>query len=406
MSQPATVSQQLEDAFQRFNELSEQLSGSYAALQARVASLTRELAAARSERLEQLTAKEKLAERLGALLEALPGGVVVLDEDNRICDCNPAARELLGEPLLGETWADVTRRAWSSQAGDTQEVTLRDGRRITLSTRHLANGQGRILLLQDVTETRALQEQVDRRRRLSMMGEMMARLAHQVRTPLATSLLYASQLNKAHLQPDQRDRFAACILDGLHHLDRMVNDMLLFARGGGAGSESVSLPELLEQVRQSLAPRLQALRAGWHVTADGDVAVVGNAETLASALTNLAANALNACGEGARLEWCLDTQGDEARLVLADNGPGIPEDIRERIFEPFFTTRSSGTGLGLAVVRAIVEAHGGCIRLADAASGGACFIMRLPRDGVPQQMPSELLGQQQTASLNKLRCVR
>ncbi len=405
MSQPAHASQ-LQDAFRRFNELSEQLSGSYMALQARVATLSRQLAAARSERLEQLAVKEQLAERLGALLEALPGGVVVLDADSRICECNPAARELLGEPLIGESWSDVTRRAWSAQAGDTREVTLRDGRCITVSTRDLANGQGRILLLQDVTETRALQEQVNRRRRLSMMGETMARLAHQVRTPLATSLLYASQLNKAHLQPQQRDRFAARILDGLHHLDRMVNDMLLFARGGSNGNDDVSLLGLLGQVHDALEPRLAEQHAHWSITADADVTVVGNAGSLAGALTNLAANALNACGEGARLEWQLEMHGDRAQLVLADNGPGVPDDLRERIFEPFFTTRSSGTGLGLAVVRAVLEAHGGDIALADGGSQGACFVLHLPARATLQQMPSDLVTSRCEESLPPLRCVR
>lgn len=405
MSQSAATSQQLQDAFELFNQLSEQLQGSYQGLQERVALLSRELAAARSERLQQLAEKERLAERLGTLLEALPGGVVVLDAAQRVSECNPGARELLGEPLVGEPWSDVTDRALAPRPGDSHDLMLRDGRAISLSRRCLSQGEGMILLLQDVTETRLLQEQLNRRQRLSTMGEMMARLAHQVRTPLATSLLYASQLNKPHLKPHQLERFAGCILDSLRHLDRMVNDMLVFARGGNGGNETISLTELLEQVRQSLAPALKAQHASWSVNSDGDMTVRGNAGTLAAALTNLATNALSACGDQAGLRWRLQGGAERLRLELSDNGPGVSADARARIFEPFFTTRSSGTGLGLAVVRAVVEAHGGSIRLAEDAGQGACFIVELPRADAFEQMPSEMPTLQQTTSMNKLRCV-
>jgi two-component system sensor histidine kinase FlrB len=310
MSQTAANKQQLQDAFELFNQVSEQLTHSYAALQQQVVTLNQELAAARNERLQLLA------------------------------------------------------------------------------------------------EVRTLRHEASRRRRLSSMGEMTARLAHQVRTPLSTALLYASQLKQVNLPREQHDCFVDRLLVGLRHLDHMVNDMLVFARGGQGGEECVDVPSILEQVRQSLHPRLEACRARWQLTpGSGPLQVQGQAEVLASVLGNLANNALDACGDGAQLEWRVHAQASDLIIVLQDNGPGVAGDLREDIFEPFFTTRSNGTGLGLAVVRAVLAAHQGDIELDADFQGGARFVIRLPLYRVPQHLPSERLKSQQKAAITSSRYV-
>lgn len=389
MSQQAKASQQLQHAFDQFSELSEQLQDSYQVLQDRVSSLTRELYAVRSERLKQLTEKEQLAERLGVLLNALPGGVVVIDAQGVICETNPAAEKIFRQSLINRRWQEVMPQGLSvSQDGN--DLVLDDNRVITVSSQPLETNGGYILLLQDVTETRALQAQVNRQQRLSEMGEMTARLAHQLRTPLATALLYASHLDKPQTSPQQHRESVTQLLSGLYHLDQMINDMLVFSRGGNSGEESISLPELLEQVRISLLPQLQAADAQWQVSGAGCAAFLyGNPVALFGALSNLAVNALHACGKGAQLGWRISRHASTIKISLQDNGPGIPETLGEQIFEPFFTTRNSGTGLGLAVVRSVIEAHGGSVRLATSKQAGACFVIELPAR-VRQQMPSHL----------------
>lgn len=309
MSQTAASQQQLQDAFELFNQVSEQLAGSYAALQQKVVSLNQELAAARSER-----------------------------------------RQLL---------ADI----------------------------------------------RGLQQEASRSQRLSSMGEMMARLAHQVRTPLSTALLYASQLKQTNLPRDQHDCFVDRLLVGLRHLDHMVNDMLVFTRGGQGGEERVDVAALLEQVQQSLQPHLDACGARWCVSGKAPCPVQGQGEMLASVLTNLVNNALDACGDGACLEWQIGAAGSDLLLALQDNGPGIAEDLHEQIFDPFFTTRVNGTGLGLAVVRAVIAAHRGDIELDADYKDGARFVIRLPLYQIPQHLPSERLKQRQQAAIANSRCV-
>ena len=389
MSQQAKASQQLQHAFDQFSELSEQLQDSYQVLQHRVSSLTRELYAVRSERLKQLTEKEQLAERLGVLLNALPGGVVVIDAQGVICETNPAAEKIFRQNLMNRRWQDVMPQAVSAGQDD-NELVLEDNRVITVSRQPLETNGGCILLVQDVTETRVLQAQVNRQQRLSEMGEMSARLAHQLRTPLATALLYASHLDKPRTSPQQRQESLAQLLSGLSHLDQMINDMLVFSRGGNSGEENISLPELLEQVRISLLPQLQAADAQWQVSGAGCAAFLhGNPVALFGALSNLAVNALHACGQGARLGWQINCHAGTIKISLQDNGPGIPEALGGQIFEPFFTTRNSGTGLGLAVVRSVVEAHGGSVHLSTGKAAGACFVIELPAR-VGQQMPSHL----------------
>ena len=397
MTEPASIQdpRELQQAFEAFMAMSAQLEGAYRELEQRAERLTAELAAARSERLVQLADKERIADRLGTLLEALPGGVVVLDGRGRVCECNPAALDLLGEPLLGETWAAVTERVLSDEQQDAHEVRLLDGRRVSISRRTLDTQPGQILLLHDVTETRALQETVSRQQRLSAMGEMTARLAHQIRTPLSSALLYASQLAGGSLKAADQVRFSEKLLHGLRQLERMVHDMLGFARGGATVAEPVPVHELLRDLEQSMVATL--LAAGARLNIDNQApgaSLQGNREALAGALTNLAANAVQATGQGARL-WVSvrETEGERLEIAVTDNGPGIPAELRERIFEPFFTTRPEGTGLGLAVVQAVLQAHQGSIRLETPAEGGTRFVLELPL-AQPALLPGgEIRGQ-------------
>ena len=138
-------------------------------------------------------------------------------------------------------------------------------------------------------------------------------------------------------------------------------------------------------------PQLTENGASWSVhDTDRDVPIRGQREILVSVFANLAKNALDACGQSARLDWQVDVEGQVVCIVLQDNGPGVAAEMREQIFEPFFTTRASGTGLGLAVVRAMIDAHGGGIELDPAYRNGARFVLTLPLLD-QQQLPSGAL---------------
>jgi two-component system sensor histidine kinase FlrB len=374
----------LQAAFVAFGSVSEQLSGAFDSLRAEVAQLRAELGEAHA-------GKEHLAARLSALIKGLPGGVLVLDSGGEIQECNPVARELLGEPLLAQSFTGVLARAatGAGAGGAGEQIELRSRRFVNISRRELQSG-GEVVLLTDVTESQLMQVFLTRQQRLLTLGELAAGLAHQIRTPLAAALLYASQMTLPGRNTEDLVRCAERTVGSLKQLDKLVNDMLAFAHGGAA-REAVSVSALLEQVAQWLRP---ALRHGVRLTIRTqapDLMVRANAPSLVSAMLNLATNALQAATADLDLELLARRGADgRAQIVVSDNGPGVPAHIRERIFEPFFTTRARGNGIGLAIVKSVVEAHQGSVSLAesaDGAPGGATFIIDLPTDII--DLPAE-----------------
>lgn len=203
---PDLKAQELQRAFDVFNQVSAELTQAYAALQGRVESLTTELAVANGELRRQYQEKEALSERLTLLLNALPAGVVVLDSAARVSEANPAARAMLGEHVLGSDWARLAGvRLMPTDAPDEWQL---GPQRVSIAESPLDSAGGRILLLHDITVAHGLKADLERNQRLAAMGEMAASLAHQLRTPLATALLYSANLAQPALSDAARARFA------------------------------------------------------------------------------------------------------------------------------------------------------------------------------------------------------
>ena len=367
--------QQLEQAFRTFSAMSGQLEQSYRYLQERVVELTQQLEAAHAERHEKARQAEQLAERLELLLATLPAGVIVLDTEGRIQMSNPAAREILGFDPLGQRWIEVAGNAFESTSAPNGDSITTDGKRVTVLASALSGDAGRIVLLTNVTERRALETLVNRNDRLGAMGKMAASLAHQIRTPLATALLYLTQCRKAPL-PEKCAVPLERGIERLHDMDRLVRDMLVFARGGGPG-ERVRVADLFEDVAASVAgivPESGRLRVD---DANGTTEIDGNRSTLVAALTNLVGNAFEAASD-AQVTLSARRRGEQIVLNVSDSGPGIPETLRQRVLEPFFSTRSAGTGLGLAVAKTVAEAHGGQLLLDSEVGRGTTIGLELP----------------------------
>lgn len=308
------------------------------------------------------------------VLEMLPAAVVVLDGAGHVRQCNPAALDLLGAPLLGQPWHDVLRRAFVADCGSSSGPLLRDGRRVRVATRAAAPLPGQIVLLAEDAEAAGEQPAA------TAAVEAAAVLAHQIRTPLAAAVLYAGHMTRPLLETQDRLRLAGKLRAALGHLERLVNDILLCVRAGRGEKRPLALSSLIHELCELTEPWLR--EQGCRLACPQEIpplVLPVQREALRSALENLVVNAAEACGRGGCLELEVRCDGPQAvEFVLSDNGPGVPPGLEARIFEPFFTTRANGTGLGLALVRAVALAHGGDVHYAPRAGGGAQFTLRIP----------------------------
>lgn len=372
----------LQQAFAVFNQASEQLAGAYRDLQDQVERLTRELAVANGELRREFAEKRALAQRLGLLLAALPAGVVAIDAQGNVDEINPAAVRILGEPLLGLDWRQVAQRLQSAGVPGEWHIACSAGgepRRIRIETSARDTAGSHILLLHDVTELQRMQDELRRSQRLSAMGEMAARLAHQLRTPLATALLYTAHLAQPQLQGEVRMQFAGKALSRLRHLEQLIGDMLLFVKGETGNPENLAVAELLAELRQVMEPQMACHGLHFSIAGNGTAATVtADRKALCGALISLLENAMQASPRGGRVMLTCDASAEALAFRVRDEGCGIPLDIQARLFEPFFTTRDEGTGLGLAIVRGVAQSLGGAIEVVSAPGAGSEFIMRLP----------------------------
>ncbi|MGM0767124.1 MAG: sensor histidine kinase [Pseudomonadota bacterium] len=367
-------------ALDLFNQMSRQITDSYRTLESRVNQLSGELTAESLQRQQELEEKEQLADRLSTLLNALPAGVVVLDKQGVVTQTNPAAISLLGEPLDGERWVDVIRRCFAPRRDDGHEVSLKDGRRVSIEIRTMENQPGQLILLTDLTETRHLQAQLAHAQRLSAMGKMVASLAHQIRTPLSAAILYGGHLCQDDLDDEMRQRCANRLMSRLTHLEQQVRDMLIFARGETRLAEELAAETLVSAIGSALdglklAPDVE-VRLDSHVS---DSRLMCNRDALVGACSNLVNNSIESGAN--RVVVQLFPAGSELVIRVVDNGPGFEADQAAQLMEAFYTTKSHGTGLGLAVVQAVVKAHQGRFAIESPEQGGAVATLTLPLVG-------------------------
>lgn len=339
---------------------------------------------------------KKQASRLSHLLQVMPAGVIVLDGQGVVRQANSQASELLGEPLEGELWRTIIARSFKPRADDGHEVSLIDGRRVKLSITPLDNEPGQLIVLTDLTETRELQARVGHMQRLSALGKMVASLAHQIRTPLSAAMLYAANMKRKGLGEQATQDFAGKLTDRLRELESQVNDMLLFAKSG----EDQVVSELsMSQLADAISPTAQTMtqQAGQTLNISGfdcGATVTGNLTALQGAILNLIHNASQISPQGSVLFVTAVRSGERVAISVIDNGPGVPMALRQKIFEPFYTTKTHGTGLGLAVVKSVVNAHKGQLGVTNLEGQGACFTLTLPVTANQPSFSPEITGDQ------------
>jgi len=248
---------------------------------------------------------------------------------------------------------------------------LRDGRMIT----------GILVMVEDITDFQRLLDQTIQAEKLAEVGRLSAGIAHEVNNPLAV-ISYATQLlQREQGQNSEQLELLKRIGDEVERLKTLTGGLLSFSRSGETVLRTLDLHQILQDVL--LLVRYELGRKTIELREDhGDMPLVmGDSNKLKQVFINLVMNATQAMGRGGRLTITTGTTTDgDARVVIADTGPGIPEELKEKIFEPFFTTKQEGegTGLGLYLCRSILAEHNAGLTLNTAAGGGAEFSMLFP----------------------------
>ncbi len=228
------------------------------------------------------------------------------------------------------------------------------------------------------------QEQLVLRERLAALGELAAVVAHEVRNPLGAVFNAVGALRRM-IRPEGEARMLLDIVgEEADRLNAIVGDLLDFARPSKPSIRPEPVAPILDEV---LTAALAQAAAALEVVRDVEEAlppVPADARQLRQALLNVAQNAVQAMPQGGRLTVRARREGEALRIELADTGPGVPAELREKVFEPFFSTRATGTGLGLAVVRRVAQDHRGTAVVEEAPGGGTAVVLRLPLDaGLP-----------------------
>lgn len=351
---------QLRSALEHFNSVTDNLIQAYQLLEAQVAELNVKLQVANDELVAKSAANEQLAAKLSTLLQVMPAGVVELDEQGRIVALNEAVQAWLPSLRPGDDWCLADH--FHDSGSDGVYEGKQGGQFFTVLACPLPDA-GSFLMLVDVSKLHHLHQQLAQQERLAVMGRMAASLAHQIRTPLATALLYAANLQRDDLPADGRTRFAGKVVNRLQALEALVQDMLRFVRIGPAdgSSEVFEVSPLLTELEAVVQPQLADKSLQWQAEVTAVGWVQGRRAELQGALVNLLENACEHAPRGTAVTLQSMISGDFYVIRVIDQGKGVPEQVESQIFDPFFTTRATGTGLGLAIVKRVAEDMKGCI---------------------------------------------
>lgn len=342
------------------------------------------------------------------IVRSLASGLVTLDLSGRVIFFNETAEEITGRksyevnlrPLATSipSLAPIVEAAEALIAGPSRpRVEVRferpDGRVMYLgvSLTALRDAEGRrtgyIMIMQDVSSVKSLEEKLLRQEHLSAIGKLSAAIAHEIRNPLAAISGSIEMLKMLLDPPEEEQRLMGIVIREVERLNALIEDFLEYARPESYTKSTVDIVEILDESLE-LMKRDTAIAANvTFVLDDGlsqPVQVEADAGRIRQVYWNLIRNACEALGGGGevtlrrRLVQHPRTGSPLVEVRVEDDGSGLAEDVMPNLFEPFFTTKEEGTGLGLATSHRIVTAHGGTLEAENLDGGGACFVFRLP----------------------------
>ncbi|MBI5315061.1 MAG: PAS domain S-box protein [Nitrospirae bacterium] len=359
------------------------------------------------KRAERLLQKER--DFSDAVLETAGALVVVLDREGRILRFNRACEQTTGymsEEVIGRyVWelflspdeVDGVRAVFERLRGGEPRNDYenywkgKDGglRRISWSNTILTDPSGRVEYVVaaglDITDFKRMQEQLRWTERIAELGTLASGMAHEIGTPMNVILGRAEYLLNRTADEGMK-RGLATIVTQVERITKVMNQLLAFARRKAPERRAIDLTEIVEESLEMFEERIAQSRITIAKTIEPSLPpVCADRDQLIQVLVNLVTNSLHAMPEGGRLELRLAREDSHLCLCLSDTGHGMPEEVRSKVFEPFFTTKDfgKGTGLGLTVVKGIIDEHNGTIAIESIVGKGTTFCIRLPLDKAP-----------------------
>jgi two-component system NtrC family sensor kinase len=330
-------------------------------------------------------------------VDAIPQAICVVDGNHAVRRANRAfgaladvpLTEITGRPLIGlvpPAWADPIARALSHAEGESVELEGA-GRLFTMSVLPLAQaGDGAaVLIFDDQTEKRRLQDQLIQSEKMSAIGQLIAGVAHDLNNPLASVVGFADYLaEQSDKAPPEMVEPLRAIRQEAERAANIVKNLLTFARKQEHERRVLPVKQILTSTllllkNQLMAGRIEASLEVEDALPDVAADPIQMQQVFINLVSN-AAQAIEGSGVGGRIEIHAVPWLDGVAVVVEDDGPGVPPDMHEKVFEPFFTTKppGEGTGLGLSICQGIVKEHGGRLSLTAGSQRGAAFRVELP----------------------------
>jgi signal transduction histidine kinase len=373
---------QLNEAFNTFTAASKSLETSYGLLKERVTYLTTELEIRNQQLKAALDDAEKNKDYLKAVLYNLEEAIIVVDPEGRVTMMNRSAEDLLGTALHEAIGTLFSSFAVSIRAEDTETILdAGKGRHaVILSRSDVVDAEGylrgSVILIKDITRLRELELRHERNQRLIAMGEMAAKIVHEIRNPLCSIELFSSMLEKDLTSSVHKD-LARGISTGIGNLNTILTNMLFFAKPNKSIVSKIWLNAVIEESIRMLLPMMESRNVQLrHKLRECEIS--GDAELLKQVFLNILINAVQAMPDGGELAVTMEDEVDAVVVNVKDTGAGIAREYLEKIFDPFFTTKDNGTGLGLAIVNTIMQANGAYIRAASEQGKGSTFSLSFP----------------------------
>ncbi len=315
------------------------------------------------------------------ILDVLPTGIMLAEDDGSVIFANKAALEFLGIGASslkeinvdGLIERDSTRKETMIRTRGNERLTIR------LSKHPLKKGQS-VVFLADITEIHQLQNEILKMDKLASVGELTSGIAHEIRNPLAGIKTTAQALNEEIEVGDHRRAYVSRIIGEIDRLNRLLLGFFDFARPRELSLVSCDLSKIVENAVYMVRDTARENHVQiFEFHPPKKTSIMADPHMIQQVLMNVFLNAIQAMEFGGRMEVHLAEKDNHMEVMVSDTGKGIPDHVKGRIFDPFFTTKPKGIGLGLSISYRIVKQHSGNITFLS-NPGGTTFILTLPKD--------------------------